>query len=195
MQSETESAVLRAQACWGQIVKQAVTSDWTERSQEDEVATKMLMSATRGFNGDAADTLTAAFEKHDRADRERRMREYAAAIQAHWDEAVEQEWHRHWESAEQPQQEELQQEWRQQGSRTVVVDNLAEVVTAEMLEGTFRQIGVVQGVQMGDGCSSVEFQNAEDARDALQRFGGVELASQPMVIRMWKSEEEDAADQ
>ena len=55
MQSETKRAVLRAQACWGQIVKQAVTSDWTERSQEDEVATKMLMSATRGFNGDAAD--------------------------------------------------------------------------------------------------------------------------------------------
>ena len=72
---------------------------------------------------------------------------------------------------------------------------MAEVVTAEMLEGTFRQIGVVQGVQMGDGCSWVEFQNAEDATDALQRFGVVELASQPMVIRMWKPEEEDAADQ
>ena len=72
---------------------------------------------------------------------------------------------------------------------------MAEVVTAEMLEGTFRQIGVVQGVQMGDGCSWVEFQNAEDAMDVLQRFGVVELASQPMVIRMWKSEEEDAADQ
>jgi hypothetical protein len=28
---------------------------------------------------------------------------------------------------------------------------------------------------MGDGYSWVEFQNAEDARDALQRFGGVEL--------------------
>jgi hypothetical protein len=70
----------------------------------------------------------------------------------------------------------------------VVVDNLVEVVTAEMLEGTFRQIGVVQDVQMGDGCSLVEFQNAEDAMDALQRFGGVELASQSMVIRMWKLE-------
>ena len=120
MQSETESAVLRAQACWGQIVKQAATSDWTERPQEDEVATKMLMLATQGFNGDAADTLTAAFEKHDRADRERRMREYAAAIQTRWDEAVEQGCHRHWESAEQPQQK-----WQQQGARTVVVDNLA----------------------------------------------------------------------
>ena len=199
MQSETERAVLRAQACWGQIVKQSVTRDWTERLQEDAVAAKMLMSATQGFNGDAADTLTAAFEMHDRADRERRMREYAAAIQVHWDEAVEQEWHRHWESAEEPQQEEgqpqQQQEWQQQGSRAIVVENLAEVVTAEMLEGTFRQIGVVQDVQMGDGCSLVEFQNAEDAMDALQRFGGVELASQSMVIRMWKLEEEDAADQ
>lgn len=199
MQSQTESAVLRAQLCWGQIVKQAVTSDRTERPQEDKVAAKMLLAAVQGFNGDAADTLTAAFEEHDRADRERRMREYAAAIQAHWDEAVEQEWHRHWESAEEPQQEEGQQsqqgEWQQQGSRVIVVDNLAEVVTAEMLEGTFEQIGVVQDVQMGDGCSWVEFQNAEDAMDTLQRFSGVELAGQPMVIRMWRPEEEDAADQ
>merc|ERR1711934_969851 len=48
----------------------------------------------------------------------------------------------------------------------IVVRNLAWNVTSDMLKGTFR------------------FSSSEDAQDAIQRFGGVELAGRPMVWRM-----------
>jgi hypothetical protein len=63
----------------------------------------------------------------------------------------------------------------------VLVEQLAWNVTAEMLQGTFKQIGHVVHAEMGgDGWGWVEFEHAEDAEDAVQRFGGVELAGQPM---------------
>jgi hypothetical protein len=54
-------------------------------------------------------------------------------------------------------------------------------VTAEMLQGTFKQIGHVVNAEMGgDGWGWVEFEHAEDAVEAVPRFGGVELAGQFM---------------
>ena len=53
-----------------------------------------------------------------------------------------------------------------------------------MLEGTFGQIGSVlaAGVEKA-GCGWVEFERAEDVMEAVERFGGVELAGQAMVCR------------
>eukprot|EP00656_Telonema_subtile_P055388 TRINITY_DN854_c0_g1_i2.p2 TRINITY_DN854_c0_g1~~TRINITY_DN854_c0_g1_i2.p2 ORF type:complete len:195 (-),score=42.65 TRINITY_DN854_c0_g1_i2:152-736(-) len=74
----------------------------------------------------------------------------------------------------------------------IVVRNLAWNVTNEMLEGTFKQIGNVVGAEVvyhadsgrSKGWGTVKFETEEDAQDAIQRFGGVELANRPMVCRM-----------
>lgn len=72
----------------------------------------------------------------------------------------------------------------------LTVDNLATEVTEDILCDTFGQIGVVVGVSMlercdPDGWSSgqVQFQHAEEAAEAQQRFDGVELCSRPMSVR------------
>ena len=74
----------------------------------------------------------------------------------------------------------------------IVVRNLAWNVTSDMLKGTFAQIGdvvdadVVKHEDSGrsKGWGTVRFNSGEDAQDAIQRFGGVELAGRPMVCRM-----------
>eukprot|EP00658_Telonema_sp_P-2_P019075 TRINITY_DN1748_c0_g1_i1.p1 TRINITY_DN1748_c0_g1~~TRINITY_DN1748_c0_g1_i1.p1 ORF type:complete len:198 (+),score=58.28 TRINITY_DN1748_c0_g1_i1:123-716(+) len=74
----------------------------------------------------------------------------------------------------------------------IVVRNLAWNVTSEMLKGTFAQIGDVLGAEVvyhadsgrSKGWGTVKFTTPEDAQDAIQRFGGVELANRPMVCRM-----------
>ena len=61
-----------------------------------------------------------------------------------------------------------------------------------MLEGTFKQIGVVAEAQVQFDEESgrslcwgvVEFNEAADAVDAAERFNGVELASVPMVVEV-----------
>jgi len=72
----------------------------------------------------------------------------------------------------------------------LTVNNLATEVTEDILCDTFGQIGVVVGVSMlercdPDGWSSgqVQFQHAEEAAEAQQRFDGVELCSRPMSVR------------
>merc|ERR1711959_758996 len=73
----------------------------------------------------------------------------------------------------------------------VVVRNLPWSVTSEMLRNTFEQIGTVTNADVvcyedsgrSKGWGTVRFSNAEEANDAVARFGGVELAGRPMVIR------------
>ena len=67
----------------------------------------------------------------------------------------------------------------------IMISNLADCVTNEMLEGTFGQIGSVlaAGVEKA-GCGWVEFETierAEDVMEVVERFGGVVLAGQEMV--------------
>merc|ERR1712195_458474 len=74
----------------------------------------------------------------------------------------------------------------------IVVRNLAWNVTSDMLKGTFKQIGTVVDAEVvyhadsgrSKGWGTVQFSSEEDAQDAIQRFGGVELANRPMVCRM-----------
>merc|ERR1712070_1275739 len=76
--------------------------------------------------------------------------------------------------------------------KQIVVRNLAWNVTSEMLKGTFAQIGDVVSAEVvyhadsgrSKGWGTVKFSSQEDAQDAIQRFGGVELADRPMVCRM-----------
>ena len=61
-----------------------------------------------------------------------------------------------------------------------------------MLQGTFEQIGTVTSAEVvahadsgrSKGWGTVRFTTAEDAADAIARFGGVELAGRPMTIMM-----------
>ena len=63
----------------------------------------------------------------------------------------------------------------------VLVEQLAWNVTADLLQGTFKQIGHVVNAEMGgDGWGWVEFEHDEDVVDAVRWFGGVELAGQSM---------------
>merc|ERR1711966_183776 len=76
--------------------------------------------------------------------------------------------------------------------KQIVVRNLAWNVTSDMLRGTFEQIGTVQDAEViyhsdsgrSKGWGTVRFSTQEDAQDAIQRFGGVELAGRPMVCRV-----------
>jgi hypothetical protein len=64
----------------------------------------------------------------------------------------------------------------------VMVENLAANMTAEILQGTFKQVGSVLGAEMGgEGWGWVEFEVREEAEDAVQRFGDVVLAGEPMM--------------
>jgi hypothetical protein len=63
----------------------------------------------------------------------------------------------------------------------VVVGNLAAVVTAAMLQGTFKQVGQVLDAKItGQGWGWVEFELGEEALEAVMCFSGVELAGQAM---------------
>ena len=74
----------------------------------------------------------------------------------------------------------------------IVVRNLPWNVTSEMLRGTFEQIGEVGDAEVvyhadsgrSKGWGTVKFASADVANDAVDRFGGVELAGRPMVIRL-----------
>ena len=90
-----------------------------------------------------------------------------------------------WNLYKQTSYEEWNGDWEesQQAMGCVLhVLNLSDNVTDAMLEGTFEQIGPVVGAGVeGEGCGWVEFGLAEDAVDAVQRFGGVDLAGQAEV--------------
>jgi len=74
----------------------------------------------------------------------------------------------------------------------IVARNLPWSVTSEMLRGTFEQIGPVTHAEIAchedsgrsKGWGTVRFEKAEDADDAIARFGGVELAGRPMTVMM-----------
>jgi hypothetical protein len=67
----------------------------------------------------------------------------------------------------------------------VVVENLAPNVTAEMLQGTFKQVGSVLYYELGgEDWGWVEFELAEEAEETVQGVDGVELAGQPMMCRL-----------
>jgi len=67
----------------------------------------------------------------------------------------------------------------------VVVKNLAQNVTAEMLQGTFKQVGSVLHSELGgEDWGWVEFELAEEAEEAVRGFDGVVLADQPMECRL-----------
>ena len=136
----------------------------------DEVAASLVPFLVRGCSEDAIDfaaqQLVDGFEAWDRQERLERFRVFAGEVQEKW------------------QMEDTEEEDCLIDEATIVVENIAEVVTAEMLEGTFEQIGRVKDVQMEECFSLVEFFEAGDAEDAVLRFSGVELAGQPMMIRM-----------
>merc|ERR1711990_1360985 len=76
--------------------------------------------------------------------------------------------------------------------KQIVVRNLPWSVTAEMLRGTFEQIGPVEDAEVvyhadsgrSKGWGTVRFAKPEDADDAIARFGGVELAGRPMTVML-----------
>jgi hypothetical protein len=72
----------------------------------------------------------------------------------------------------------------------VLVENLTAVVTAAVLRGTFDQVGSVleAGVE-GEDWGWVKFELAEDAEEAVMRFGGEELDGQPMVCSLQGGEQ------
>ena len=98
--------------------------------------------------------------------------------------------------AEQEQQEQAGgEQWRMPGS-VVYIGNLAGCMTEEVLVRTFEQIGLVLRAGLARaGCGWVEFQEAEDALGAVERFDGVECAEQAMLCgdseSVWEAQAED----
>jgi len=93
---------------------------------------------------------------------------------------------------------EMQYHWQDAVNEEVLltVSNLATEVTEDILCDTFGQIGVVVGVSMLERCDpdgwpsgQVQFQDAEEAAEAQQRFDGVELCERPMSVRATMPEE------
>jgi len=80
----------------------------------------------------------------------------------------------------------------------VTVSGLAANVTSQMLVGTFKQIGGVAAAQVQYDEESgrslrwgvVEFNEAADAFDAAERFDGVELCGECMVVKLGEPEED-----
>ena len=155
------------------------------RTEPDFVAMEMVeveehggMAAVR-----ASQILEERFFQWDKEERDRRRQEFMAQVEGGF---------REW--GEQNVYENLRGDWEEpEGQQTmgcvINVLNLADNVTDEMLKGTFEQIGAVVGAGVEDGgCGWVEFDLVEDAVDAIQRFGGVELAGQAMVCRLAQME-------
>jgi hypothetical protein len=78
------------------------------------------------------------------------------------------------------------------GWTVVLVENLDSSVTVPMLQATFAQIGCVQWAEMaqdeGADWGWVGFERSEDAEEAVQRFGGVEMAGEPMRCTLISSD-------
>jgi hypothetical protein len=125
----------------------------------------------------AAEVLEKRFENFDRQDRQRRRQEFQGQVQQEFSLAAEEL------SPGVPR------------GYVVLVLNLAARVSAEMLRGTFEQIGIVldAGIK-GEDWGWVKFELAEEAEEAVQRFGGVELDGQPMECRMYGGERDTRTD-
>ena len=94
------------------------------------------------------------------------------------------------------EQQELEAE--QQQDQTITVGNLAWNVTGDMLRGTFEQVAEVldAAVQYDEdtgrslGWAVVKLRGGSDAADAAERFDGVELSGECMVVQLGEPEEE-----
>ena len=126
-----------------------------------------------GRNGEGRQAIRAAqlmekrFQEFDAAGKDRRRQEFTAQVLRSFIVSA------------------AEMEDAMPGSNVVVVSNLADGVTGEMLEGTFAQIGSVREVFL---CRSnwgwVAFEQVGDAVDVVMKFAGVELAGQGMVCRL-----------
>ena len=127
----------------------------------------------------AAQILEERFLVWDRVEQDRRRQEFMAQVQKEFQyTATEDDWYGVWFGGD-------REESQQPMGCVVYVSNLSDQVTDKILQGTFEQIGTVVGAGVeGEGCGWVEFGLAEDAEDAVQRYGGVVLAGQAMVCRM-----------
>jgi hypothetical protein len=139
-----------------------------------EVATEMLnVDGTGGMAAVlAAQVLETSFEDYDRYARQLRRREFEGQVQEEFLLAAE------------------RLSGVQYVGTMVLVENLTSVVTAAVLRGTFDQFGSVleAGVE-GEDWGWVKFELAEDAEEAVMRFGGVELDGQPMVCSLQGGEQ------
>ena len=140
--------------------------------------------------GWAAHILEERFLEMDRDEQNLRRQEFTAQVQEHFiwmhEERVQQE---------QQKSEERVEQWRVPGS-VIYIGNLAGCVTEKDLGDTFRQIGLVLGAGFArEGCGWVEFQKAEDAVEAVERFDGVVYVKQAMVCgnseSVWAAQAED----
>ena len=134
------------------------------------VAEEMLRVGSNGEDRQAvraAQLMEDRFQEWDAAGQDRRRQEFTAQVLRSYIVSA------------------AEMEDAMPGSNVVVVSNLADGVTAEMLEGTFVQIGSVQEVFLcGSNWGWVTFEQVGDAVDAVMKFSGVELAGQGMVCRL-----------
>ena len=141
-----------------------------EPAEPAVVAEEMLRVGSNGEDRQAvraAQLMEDRFQEWDAAGQDRRRQEFTVQVQRSFMGAAA-------EDAD-----------AMPGSNVVVVRNLAGVVTAEMLEGTFEQIGPVLEARMeGSDWGWVGFEQVGDAVDAVLKFGGVELAGQGMACRL-----------
>jgi hypothetical protein len=141
-----------------------------EPAEPAAVAEEML---SMGRNGEDRQAVRAAqlmedrFQEWDAAGQDRRRQEFTAQVLRSFVVSA------------------AEMEDAMPGSNVVVVSNLADGVSAEMLEGTFAQIGSVREVFLcGSNWGWVAFEQVGDAVDAVMIFSGVELAGQGMVCRL-----------
>ena len=139
----------------------------------------------------AAQILEDRFLQWDRNEQDGRRQVFMEQVQERYTEVAE-EWCR---LMDDEQEQAGGERWRVPGT-VMYIGNLAGGMTEEMLESTFEQIGLVLGAGLARaGCGWVEFQEAEDALGAVERFDGVECAEQAMLCgdseSVWEAQAED----
>ena len=160
------------------IAMTQVTADAqnTEETPEpSEVAREMIAGEWgEGAAIRAAQVLEERFQQWDLADAQRRREEFTAQVRNEFRAAMD---------------ERADNEGGTAG-RVVVVWNLAEVVTVEILQGYYEQIGTVLSAGMeGSDWGWVEFELAAHAEEAISMFVGVELVGQAMGCAIMGVEE------
>ena len=116
----------------------------------------------------AAEALHRGFEEWDRDQRAERFRQYAETVGVHWQELADDE----------------EEEECCQRIYSVIVTNLSDDVTSEVLRTMFSQIGEVEGsfVVEDERGTIVVLGNPEDAAEAARGFDGVELCGRVMEV-------------
>ena len=143
------------------------------------------MHGSREGSREGSTDLEERFLKWDRDEQDGRRQVFTEQVQEMYTEVAD-EWLR---LSRMPQSE----EWVE--GFVVYIGKLAVGVTEKDLGDTFGQIGLVLGAGFaGAGCGWVEFQKAEDAVEAVERFDGVMWAKQAMVCGSSESVWEAQAD-